>query len=97
LPHLHGARGDENVFVVFLELGPLVGGNRILQRQRMQAEFVAQARDGPGIGGFEFDPDEAIRLTDMIADVVECNRLGAGILEEQTVDDGTRWKMENNC
>jgi hypothetical protein len=86
-PHLHGARGDENVFVVFLELGPLMGGDGIFQRQRMQAEFVAQTRDGVGVGGFELDPDETIRLADMVADVVECNRLAGRVAKEQAVDD----------
>jgi hypothetical protein len=34
---------------VFLELGALVDGNRIFQRKRVQAEFVAQARDGVAV------------------------------------------------
>ena len=38
-------------------------------------------------GDLQFDPDEAIRLADMIADVVKCDRLGFGIVEEQAVDD----------
>jgi hypothetical protein len=37
---------------VFLELGALVGGNRVFQRQRMQAELVAQAGDGRLSGDF---------------------------------------------
>jgi len=89
-PQLRGARGNEYVPFVFLELGSLMGGNRIFQRQRMQAEFVTQTGDGLAIGRFEFDPDEAIRLADVIADVVESDCLGFGILEEQTVDDGLR-------
>jgi glutathione synthase/RimK-type ligase-like ATP-grasp enzyme len=91
-PKLRGARGNEYVPFVFLELGALVGGYRILQRQRMQAEFIAQTGDGLAVGRFELDPEEAIRLADMIADAVERNRLGLGILEEQAVDDELRWK-----
>jgi hypothetical protein len=75
---------------VFLELGTLVGGDRILQRQRMQAEFFTQAGDGLTVGRFDFDPDEAIRPADMVADVVEFDRLGPGVLEEQAVDDVPR-------
>ncbi|MGK2951905.1 MAG: hypothetical protein ACSLEZ_05915 [Thiobacillus sp.] len=75
---------------VFLKLGTLVGGNRILQRQCMQAEFVAQTRDGLAVGRFEFDPDEAVRLIDMVADVVKIDRFSLGVLEEQAVDDVLR-------
>jgi hypothetical protein len=70
-----------------------MGGNRVLKRQRMQAEFVTQMTDGLAVGRFQFDPDEAIRLADVIADVVKRNHPGVGILEEQAVDDGLRnWK-----
>jgi hypothetical protein len=62
---------------VLLELGALVGGNRVFQDQRMQPQFIAQASDGVAVGRFEFDPEKTPRLADMIADVVECNRLGA--------------------
>jgi hypothetical protein len=61
---------------VFLELGTLMDGNRILKGQLMQAEFISQARDGLAVWRLQFDPDEAIRLTDMIADVVKCNGVG---------------------
>jgi hypothetical protein len=58
----------------------------------MQAQFVAQAFDGVTVGRIEFDPDEAIRLVNMVADVVECNGLGLGfgVAEKQAVDDGLR-------
>jgi hypothetical protein len=60
----------------------------------MQAQFVAQAFDGVTVGRIEFDPDEAIRLVDVVADVVECNGLGLGlglgVAEKQAVDDGLR-------
>lgn len=76
--------------LIFLELGTLVGGNRILQRQCMQPQLVAKPGDGLAVGRLELDPDEAISLADVIADVVERNRLGFGIVEEQAVDDGLR-------
>ena len=72
--------------VVLFQLGALVRGNRIFQRQCMQAEFLAKAGDGLAVRRFQFDPDESIRLSDMIADVVECDGLGFGIGEEQAVD-----------
>jgi len=78
------------VAFVFLEFWALVGGDRIFQCQRMQPQLIAQAGDGLAVGRFEFDPDEAIRLADMVADVVECNRLDFGVLKEQTVDDELR-------
>ena len=34
-PQLRGTRGDEHVAFIFLELGALVGGNRIFQCQRV--------------------------------------------------------------
>ena len=89
-PKLGGARGNEYMPFVFLELGALVDGNRIFKRQRMQAKFITQARDGLAVGRFQFDPDEAIRLTDMIADVVKCNGLDFRVVEQKAVDDGTR-------
>lgn len=76
--------------VVFFQLGALVRGNRIFQRQRVQAEFLAEAGDGLAVGRFQFDPDEPIRLPDMVADVVECDGPGFGIGEEQAVDGGLR-------
>jgi hypothetical protein len=90
VPELGGSHGDKQVPLVFLELGPLVGGDRVLQRQRVQAELVAQAGDSVAFGRFELDPDETVRLADVIADVVERNRLGFGVMEEQAVDDGLR-------
>ncbi|MGB9128775.1 MAG: hypothetical protein WCB97_03930 [Thiobacillus sp.] len=75
---------------VFLEFCALMGGNRILQRQRMQAKLVAQTGDGLAVGRFEFDPYESIRPADMLADVVKSNRLDFGIVEEQAVDDELR-------
>jgi hypothetical protein len=80
------------MLVVFLELCALMRGNRVFQRQCVQAEFVAQTRDGLAVRRLEFDPDEAIRLADVIADIVECDRfgLGLGVAEEQAVDDGLR-------
>jgi hypothetical protein len=52
----------------------------------MQPEFVAQAGDGLAVGRLEFDPDETVRLADMVADVVQRDGLGFGIMEEQAVD-----------
>jgi len=75
LPQLRGARGDEDMPVVFLEFGALVGGNRVFQRQRMQPEFIAETGDGLAVGRFQFDPDETIGLADMIADVVKWDGL----------------------
>jgi hypothetical protein len=82
------------VLVVFLQLGALVSGNRVFQCQRMQAEFVAQVLDGLAVGRFEFDPDEAVRPVDVVADVFECNRLGLslGVAEKQAVDGGLRYR-----
>ena len=72
-----------------------MGGNRIFQRQRMQPELIAQAGDGLAVGRFQFDPDETIRLADVVADVVEGNGPDFGIVEEQTVDDVPPRQFEN--
>lgn len=72
-----------------------MGGNRIFQRQRMQPELIAQAGDGLAVGRFQFDPDEAIRLADVIADVVKWDGLDFGIVEEQAVDDVLQ--LERGC
>jgi hypothetical protein len=82
------------VAFVFFELGALMNGNRIFQRQRVQAEFIAQARNGRAVGRLQFDPDETVRLADMIADVFKCDGSGCGIVEEQAVDDGLRQGWE---
>jgi hypothetical protein len=87
-PHLRGANGDEQVLLVFFQLGALVGGNRVFQRQRMQAEFVAEAGDGLAVRRLEFDPDEAIILPDVVADVVESDAADVSILEKLAVDVG---------
>ena len=79
---------------VILQFGPLVRRNRVFQRQRMQAEFLPQAGDGLAVGGFQFNPDEAVRLSDMVADVVECDGLGFGVGKEQAVDDGLQLRRE---
>jgi len=38
----------------------------------------------------QLDPDETIGMGNVLADVVKCNRLNCGIVEEQAVDDGLR-------
>ncbi|MFO7541490.1 MAG: hypothetical protein R6W97_01610 [Thiobacillus sp.] len=76
--------------LVFLELGTLVGGNGILQRQRMQAQLVSETRDGVTVGRGQLDPDETIRLADMAADFVKRDGLGTRVPEQQVVDDGPR-------
>ena len=91
-PQLSRARGNEQVLFIFLQLGTLVGGNGILQRQRMQSKLIAEAGDGQAVWRFELDPDETIRLTDMVADIVKRNGLNLGVMEEQAVDGGTRWR-----
>ncbi len=88
-PQLRGARGNEHVAFIFLELGALVGGNRIFQCQRVQSQFITKTRDGLAVGGFQLDPDEAVGLADVIADVVKCKGLDVCVLEEQAVDDGS--------
>ena len=93
-PQLRGARGDEQMAFVFFQFGALVGGDGVFQRQRMQAEFLSQAGDGLAVGGFQFNPDEAVRLPDMVADVVECDRLGLVFGKEQAVDDGLQLRRE---
>jgi len=78
------------MLAVFLELGALMGGNGILQRQFVQAEFLAQPGDRLAVGCFHLDPDETIGMRNMLADVVEFDRLDFGIVEEQAVDDELR-------
>jgi hypothetical protein len=75
-PQLRRARRNEDVPIVFLQFGTLVGGNRVFQRQRVQAEFLAQTGDGLAVRRFQFDPDETVRLPDMVANVVEFDGLG---------------------
>jgi hypothetical protein len=75
-PQLCSARGDEQMAVIFLELGALVGGNGVFQRQRMQAELFAQTGDEFAIRRFQFNPDETIILADMVADIVKGDGLG---------------------
>ena len=81
---------------VFLQLGALMGGNGVFQRQRMQAELIAQTGDGLTVGRNEFDPDEAIRLADMIADVVKRDGFGLSlaVAEKQAVDVELRMRCE---
>jgi len=90
IPQLHGTHGDEQMFSVFLEFCTLMDGNGIFQRQLVQAEFFAQPGDSLAIGGLQLDPDETIGMGNVLADVVKCNRLNCGIVEEQAVDDGLR-------
>ena len=73
-----------------------MGGNGVFQRQRMQAELIAQTGDGLTVGRFEFDPDEAIRLADMIADVVKRDGFGLSlaVAEKQAVDVELRMRCE---
>jgi len=71
---------------VFLELGALVGGNRVFQRQRVQAERIAQASNGLAVRRPGFDPDEAVRLPDMLKDLVKRDSLGVSAMEERAVD-----------
>jgi hypothetical protein len=78
------------MLAVFLELGALMGRNGILQREFVQAEFLAQLGDSLAVGCFHLDPDETIGMDNMLADVVEFDRLDFGIVEEQAVDDGLR-------
>src|SRR5512135_3138237 len=60
----------------------------------MQAEFLAQAGDGLAVGGFQFNPDEAVGFPYMVADVVECDRLGLVCGKKQAVDDGLQLRTE---
>jgi phage tail protein X len=86
LPQLGGAGGDENMALVFLKLGTLVGGNRVFQRQRVQTERIAQAGDGLAVWRPGLDPDEAIRLPDMLTDIVERDSQGVSAKKERAVD-----------
>ena len=47
----------------------------------MQAKLVPQSRDGLVVGRSQLNPDEAIRLADMIADVGKGNGLDFRIVE----------------
>ena len=91
-PKLGGARGNEHMPFVFLQLGALVGRNRVFQCQCVQAEFVTQPLNGLAVRGTQLDPDEAICQADMIADVVKGDGLDFRIVEQKAVDDGTRLK-----
>lgn len=73
---------------VFFEFGTLVCRYRIFQRQRMQAELVAQAGDGLAVGRAQLDPDETVGLADMIADIAELDCLDIRIAEKKAVDVG---------
>ncbi len=70
-----------------------MGGNGVFQRQCVQAELIAEAADGLAVGRLQLNPDEAIRLADMLADVVKRDRLGLRLVvtEEQAVNLGLRW------
>jgi beta-phosphoglucomutase-like phosphatase (HAD superfamily) len=72
--------------LVFLQLRSLMGGNRVLQRQRVQPQFVAEARDRLAVRRFQLDPEKAIGLADVFADIVEGERAGFGVVDEQAVD-----------
>jgi hypothetical protein len=89
-PQLSRARGNEQVLFIFFQFGTLVGRDGILQRQRMQPKLIAEAGDGQAVWRFELDPDETIRLADVVADIDKRNGLDLGVVEEQAVDDGTR-------
>jgi hypothetical protein len=96
-PQLRRAYGNENVSLVVFQFGPLVRGNRVFQRQRMQAEFLAQAGDGLAVRRFQFNPDETIRFFDVVTDVVEFDGLGFGIGKEKAVDDGLQLRGARCC
>jgi hypothetical protein len=81
------------MLAVFLDLWTLVGGNGVFQGEFVQAEFLAQSGDGLAVGRLQFDPDEVVGADDVLADVVKRDRLDLGIVEQQTVDDGT-WRIE---
>jgi len=60
------------------------------QRQFVQAEFLTQPGDRLAVRVLHLDPDETIGMHNMLADVVEFDRLDGGIVEEQAVDGDLR-------
>jgi len=82
--------GDKYMPVVLFQLGALMGGNGILQNQCMQTEFVPQPADRLAVWRSQFNPDKAVGLADMLADVVKRNALERRVVKKLAVDDGTR-------
>ncbi len=74
-------------FILF-EFGALMGGNRIFQCKRVQAEFIAEARYGVAVRRVQLNPDKAVRPPDMVADVAKRNGLKLVVAKKLAVDDG---------
>jgi len=88
LPQLRSARSNEQMAAIFLELGALVDGNGVFQRQFVQPELLAQLGDGAAVRRSQLDPDEIIRIADVLADILQRDGVGRFGPEQQTVDNG---------
>ena len=67
----HGAQHDEEAVAVLLELRPLVGLMRVLDRQLVQAELALDRRHLVVRGIDQADPDEVTFPLRPLADLVE--------------------------
>jgi hypothetical protein len=83
------------MFAVFLDLGTLVAGNGVFQREFVQAEFLAQPGDSFAVRRFQFDPDEAVWLgtcslmsSNAIAWTLESWKSRQSMMAPGSMDDG---------
>jgi hypothetical protein len=89
-----GLEGEEQAVGVALELGSLVGLERVLDRQRVQPERLRHLTELTLAGLVETDPDEVAvvgrlgpQLVELVGEAVDLHALTLAV--ERTVDDHT--------
>jgi hypothetical protein len=87
-----GLEGEEQALVVPLELGPLVGLERVLDRERVQTERVRDVVELALAGLVEAHPDEVTllgglgpHLVELVREAVDLDALALAV--ERAVDD----------
>ena len=66
--------------------------DRVFQCQRVQTKLITQTLHSLAVRGFQFNPDKAVWLINVVTDISKINVLEFRIVEEEAVDDGTRLK-----
>ena len=72
----HGVAGQEGVGGVVVELGPLVGLERVLDGQLVQAELVGQLVELVARRAAQVDPDHRVGPFEVVGDVGDREVLG---------------------
>ena len=68
---LGGAQHDEQRVAVLLELWSLVGAERVLDREIVQAECLLEGAQERLVGLLDADPHEPVRLAEDSADLLD--------------------------